>query len=111
MLGAFPEKQTAVRPGPVIERPVPDAGDPVRDRDTGQAGAVCERPPPILVTLLGIVTLVRLVPPEKLMMKFGIVTLIRLVQSSNAQSPMLVTPLGIITLVRLVQPANASSRC
>ena len=39
----------------------------------------------MLVTLLGIVTLVRLVQPE------------------NAPSPMLVTLLGIVTLVRLVQ--------
>ena len=34
----------------------------------------------------------------------GIVTLVRLVQLSNAESPMLVTLLGIVTLVRLVQP-------
>ena len=39
----------------------------------------------MLVTLLGIVTLVRLVQPE------------------NAWPPMLVTLLGIVTLVRLVQ--------
>ena len=32
-----------------------------------------------------------------------IVTLVRLVQQSNAESPMLVTLLGIVTLVRLVQ--------
>ena len=37
----------------------------------------------------------------------GIVTLVRLVQSENAPSPMLVTLLGIVTLVRLVQPENA----
>ena len=43
----------------------------------------------MLVTLLGIVTLVRLVQPE------------------NAMIPMLVTLLGIVTLVRLVQPENA----
>ena len=43
----------------------------------------------MLVTLLGIVTLVRLVQPE------------------NASFPMLVTLLGIVTLVRLVQPENA----
>ena len=34
----------------------------------------------------------------------GIVMLVRLVQSQNAASPMLVTLLGIVTLVRLVQP-------
>ncbi len=33
----------------------------------------------------------------------GIVTLVRLVQSENAQRPMLVTLSGIVTLVRLVQ--------
>ena len=33
----------------------------------------------------------------------GIVTLVRLVQQWNAASPMLVTLLGIVTLVRLVQ--------
>jgi hypothetical protein len=37
----------------------------------------------------------------------GIVTLVRLVQPENAQDPMLVTPLGIVTLVRLVQYSNA----
>ena len=36
----------------------------------------------------------------------GIVTLVRLVQPSNASSPMLVTLLGIVTLVRLVQSAE-----
>ena len=37
----------------------------------------------------------------------GIVTLVRLLQSSNAESPMLVTLSGIVTLVRLLQLANA----
>ena len=37
----------------------------------------------------------------------GIVTLVRLEQSANASSPMLVTLLGIVTLVRLVQLSNA----
>ena len=46
---------------------------------------------PILVTLLGIVTLVRVVQPW------------------NAEPPILVTLLGIVTLVRLVQPKNALS--
>ena len=65
----------------------------------------------MLVTLLGIVTLVRLVQPENaqspmLVTLLGIVTLVRLVQSENAASPMLVTLLGIVTLVRLVQPVE-----
>ena len=37
----------------------------------------------------------------------GIVTLVRLEQPSNAEEPMLVTLLGIVTLVRLEQPENA----
>ena len=37
----------------------------------------------------------------------AIVTLVRLVQPSNAAAPMLVTLLGIVTLVRLVQRPNA----
>ena len=41
----------------------------------------------------------------------GIVTLVRLVQPSNAASPMLVTLLGIVTLVRLVQHRTHSPRC
>ena len=46
--------------GAVREHRVPDAGDAVADRDTGQAAAVSERRGPMLVTLLPIVTLVRL---------------------------------------------------
>ena len=34
---------------------------------------------------------------------FGIVTLVRLVQDENALAPITVTLLGIVTLVRLVQ--------
>ena len=41
----------------------------------------------------------------------GIVTLVRLVQPANAQSPMLVTLLGIVTLVRLVQHRTPRPRC
>ena len=68
----------------------------------------------MLVTLSGIVTLVRLVQPENasspmLVTLLGIVTLVRLVQPENASSPMLVTLLGIVTLVRLVQPENAAA--
>ena len=37
----------------------------------------------------------------------GIVILVKLLQPSNAQSPILVTLLGIVTLVKLVQPSNA----
>jgi len=66
-------------------------------------------PPPMLVTLFGIVTLARLVQPEKvhcpmLVTLFGIVTLVRLVQPEKVHCPMLVILLGIVTLVRLVQP-------
>ena len=39
----------------------------------------------------------------------GIVTLLRDLQSLNAYSPMLVTLLGIVTLVKNEQPENASS--
>ena len=49
------------------ERLVPDAGRRCWgiDRDAGQAGAVSRtHQSPMLVTLLGIVTLVRLVQPE-----------------------------------------------
>ena len=38
---------------------------------------------------------------------FGIVTLVKPVQPWNVEGPMLVTPLGIVTLERLVQPENA----
>ncbi len=37
---------------------------------------------------------------------FGIVMLVRLPQRSNADSPILVTLLGIVMLVRLLQPEN-----
>ena len=69
-----------------------DADDAIGDRDAGQAGAVIERLFQMLVTLSGIVTLVRPVQPE------------------NAAAPMLVTLSGIVTLVRLVQPENAPPR-
>ena len=60
----------------------------------------------MLVTLLGIVTLVRLVQssnahPPMLVTLLGMVTLVRLEQLANAPSPMLVTLLGIVTLVKL----------
>ena len=47
--------------GAVIERLRPDAGDTIGDRDVGQAGQYENASSPMLVTLLGIVTLVRLV--------------------------------------------------
>ena len=37
----------------------------------------------------------------------GIVTLVRLLQQENALDPMRVTPSGIVTLVRLLQLENA----
>ena len=37
----------------------------------------------------------------------GIVTLVRLLQQANASAPMLVTLSGIITLVSPLQPENA----
>ena len=72
---------------------------------------------PMLVTLLGMVTLVRLAHPERaygeiMETLLGIVMLVRPVRKQNAPSPMLVTLSGIATLVRLVSrmshaPANA----
>jgi hypothetical protein len=40
----------------------------------------------------------------------GIVTLVRLLQSLNAAASMLVTLLGMVTLVRLKQYSNADPR-
>ena len=62
----------------------------------------------MLVTLLGIVTLVRPVQPANavspmLVTLSGMVTLVRL-GSHERIDPMLVTLLGIVTLVRLAQP-------
>jgi len=67
---------------------------------------------PMLVTLLGIVTLISFSHQEKalkpmMVTLLGIVMLVRLVQLSKALSPMMVTLLGIVTLVRLVQYAKA----
>ena len=58
------------------------------------------------MTLLGIITLVRLVQnwnaqSPMLMTLLGIVTLVRRMQAEKANPPMLVTLLGIVTLVRL----------
>ena len=68
----------------------------------------------MLVTLSGIVMLVRLVQPKKaafpmLVTPFPIVMLVRLVQSRKASFPMLVTLSGIVTLVRLLQSWKATS--
>ena len=46
------------------KRPELDAGDAVADRDAGQAGAELNACSPMLVTLLGILMLVRPVEPE-----------------------------------------------
>src|ERR1035437_7117 len=69
--------------------------------------------PAILVRLLEIVTLTKLKQPANaafpmLVTPLGIVTLISL-QPANALPPMLATPLGIVTLVRLPQWPNAES--
>ena len=42
-----------------------------------------------------------------LVTELGIITLVRLLQFLNALSTMLVTELGIVTLVRLLHPLNA----
>ena len=65
-----------------------------------------------LVTLLGMMTLVKLVQkpnakrPRRVTL-LGSSTLARLVHPANAQSPILVTPFGIVTLVRLLHPSKA----
>jgi len=80
-----------------LERIEPDTGYTVRNRNAGQAQAVRELPE-ISVTLLPIVTLVRLLhhpnaPTPRLVTLFGIVTLVR-PQRTNAHCPMFVTLLG-----------------
>src|ERR1039457_4092281 len=67
---------------------------------------------PILVTLLGIVTLVRLEQLKKaiapmLVRRFPSAILVRLVQPLKAPPSMLVTLSGIVMLVSMVQPENA----
>jgi hypothetical protein len=69
---------------------------------------------PILVTLFGIVMLVRLEQPKRmkfsiLVMLLGIFMLVRLEQLVKAPSSMLVTLEGMVTLVRLEQLAKALS--
>ena len=68
----------------------------------------------MLVTLSGIVMLVRLAQPEKvptpmLVTLLPIVMLVRLAQPEKAPFPMLVTLSGIVILVRLVQLEKAPS--
>ena len=69
---------------------------------------------PTLVTLLGIVMLVRLVAFSNAQLPMSVnwllasnVTVVRLVAFRNALAPMLVTLLGIVMLVRLVALKNA----
>ena len=67
----------------------------------------------MLVTLSGIVTLVRLLHLKNVQLPMfltlsGISTPARLVHQENAESPILVTPSGIVTLVRLLQLRSAS---
>lgn len=66
---------------------------------------------PIVVTLVPMVTVVRLVQPENayipiLVTLLGMVMLVREVQAPNAKNPMLVTlEVGVnVTLARLEQP-------
>src|SRR5947208_1487939 len=67
----------------------------------------------MLVTLLGMVTLVRPqplnAPLSMLVVLFGIVRLVSLRQLAKALIPMLVTLLGMLTLVRPVQLKNERS--
>src|SRR6202142_67469 len=68
----------------------------------------------MLVTLFGIVTLVKLPQAWNASAPMWVtllpnVRLVSLSQAIKALSPMSVTVLGIVTLVRLLQPANASN--
>jgi len=67
---------------------------------------------PMLLTLLVMVILVRLVQPEKapppmLITLFGMVTLVSFLQRKKADFPMLVTLSGIVTLIRFSQKSKA----
>ena len=69
----------------------------------------------MLATLLGIVTLARLVQSKNalfpmLVTLVDIVMLAKLVQYQNAESPRLMTLSGIVTLARVWQFANAESQ-
>jgi len=68
----------------------------------------------MLVTLFGIVTLVRPLQPlnaedPMLVTLFGIVTLVSPLQPENAEESMLVTLSGIVTLVSPLRPVNAKT--
>ena len=70
-------------------------------------------PSPMLVTLSGIVMLLRLLQSKNaqapiLVMLSGIIILLSLLQPLNAPSPMLVTLSGIVMLSRLLQRRKAS---
>jgi len=67
---------------------------------------------PMLVTLSGIVTLVRLLQLKNILGSMlvtlsGTVMLVRLLQREKAEAPMLVTLSGIMMFVRLLQEAKA----
>ena len=67
---------------------------------------------PILVTLLGIVMLVKLEEPWKrllfkVVMLFGKITVTKLMQQKNAFWPIIVTLSGIVILVKPLQDWNA----
>src|SRR5438128_539766 len=78
-------------------------------------------PSPRLVTVLGMVRLVRLVhhakvpnqavsrPPLMVVIPLPIVRVVRFVQPRNAAFPRLVTVSGMVTPVRLVELENAAS--
>ena len=71
-------------------------------------------PPPNLVTLSGIVMLVKEVQkakaqPPMLVMLFGIVMLVKEVQPAKAPAPMLVTLFGIVMLVKEEQYSKVQS--
>ena len=69
----------------------------------------------MLVTLSGMVTLVRLqsanADAPMLMTPLPIVTLVRLVQKLNVPAPMLVTLPGMVMLVNLGQSEKALALC
>ena len=124
-------KCDARQAGAAVEGTLPDAGDAITNRDARQAGAAKKASPPMLVTLSGIVMLVRLVQLSKaphpdagdaitnrdarqagaavegLIPDAGDAITNRDARQAGADEkalfPMLVTPSGIVMLVRLVQ--------
>jgi hypothetical protein len=78
------------------------AGNDISDRKLHPANA----PSPILVTVLGIVTLFSLLQPEKiellrLVNVLDIIIVSKFVQLANAEFPMLVTLFGIVIEVKM----------